>query len=85
MTRQNTKNSRKAEKEAASPGKVNEVTPTKPKTGHFKEKRFSLIVLNNGKQLPFKSLIYSDIYEKTNAAAISTVHRFQTEEEMEKY
>ena len=85
MTGPNTKNSRKAEKEAASPGKVNEVTPTKPKTGHFKEKRFSLIVLNNGKQLPFKSLIYSDIYEKTNAAAISTVHRFQTEEEMEKY
>ena len=62
------------------------VTPSKSDNDQAKAKPFSLVVLNNGRQLPFISLSYASIiYEKTNATVISTIHRFHTEEEMVKF
>ncbi len=78
MAGKNTRASKKKDAEKAAP-----VTPTKPVVA--KVKKFSLIVLNNGKILPMKSLFYSAKYEKANATVISAVHRFHTEEEMEKF
>ena len=62
-----------------------QVTPTKGDKDQVRPKPFSLVVLNNRKQLPFMSLAYANIYEKTNATAISAIHRFHTKEEMQKF
>ena len=76
-------NTRKNKKgEASASKKPSPVTPTKDAKGDVKEKKYSLIILNNGRHLPFKSLVWASKYEKANATAISAVHRFHTEEDM---
>ncbi len=77
------KNTRSSKKKDATTEKPAPVTPVKPPA--VKPKKFSLVVLNNGKNLPFKSLLYSGRYEKANATVISAVHRFHTAEEMETF
>ena len=84
MAKRQTRNSRKDVQDIAKDTAV-QVTPAKGDKNQSKIKPFSLIVLNNGRQLPFTSLSYASIYEKTNATVISKVHRFQTEEEMNKF
>ena len=69
----NTRKTKKGEASATSNKGANPVTPTKETKGDIKEKKFSLIILNNGRQLPFKSLVWTSKYEKANATAISAV------------
>ena len=80
-----TRKNKKGEASAASKKEASPVTPTKETKAEVKAKKFSLIILNNGKQLPFKSIVWASKYERDNATVISEVHKFHTEEEMEKF
>ena len=84
MARRQTRSSKKDVQDIGN-DTTNHVTPSKSDKDQAKTKPFSLVVLNNGRQLPFTSLSYASIYEKTNATVISTIHRFHTEEEMVKF
>ena len=81
----NTRKNKKGEASATSKKEASPITPTKETKADVKAKKFSLIILNNGRQLPFKSIVWGSKYEKANATAISEVHKFHTEEDMEKF
>ena len=68
----------KSPKPKSRASKPEVVTPTKPK-------QYSLLILLNGKHLPFTNPIFSARYEKVNSAAISAIHRFNKKEEMEAF